>query len=551
MNTGAPPVATVAEVIANTFRAAGVDLAFGVPGIHNMGLWPDLQDAGITLMSSRHEQGTVYAADGYARATGRLGLALTTTGPGAANAVGAMGEAWASKSPVILLSTDIPASMRRPGVYRGVVHECVDQPALFGPVTKAVVVCERADDAAEATARAVELALSAPCGPVYLQFPADQFAATTDVLARSPTRAEPPAPATSAVDAALDLLAAAERPLIWAGGGARDAGAEVAELALALGAPVLTTFQARGLLPDDHPALVGLPPHEPAVTALIEQADLAIVVGSDLDQMMTQGWRLPLPERRIAVNVDAGDATKNYPMDVVLRTDAALGARALTLADPQRRRWFEDLRVLEGDVLAAIADAEETAEAAEYLQSLRTAIPPEATVFADMAVPGYWASGYHPVHRNRGLHYPMGWGTLGFGFPASIGAAAARRGPVVSLNGDGGMLFAIGELALVVEEALPLTVVVVDDGGYGMLRYGKEIGENRFGTELRSPDFAAIARGFGLTTDTVDGVGADFAAALQSAVAAGRPHLVHARARMTPPRTTSPRWPLRAAAAVV
>jgi thiamine pyrophosphate-dependent acetolactate synthase large subunit-like protein len=542
---------TVANVIAATFRGARVDLAFGVPGIHNMGLWPDLQDAGMRILNSRHEQGTVYAADGYARSTGRLGLALTTTGPGAANAVGAMGEAWASKTPVVLLSTDIPAAMRRAGVYRGVVHECTDQPGLFRPVTKAVVLSPTPDDAAEATARAIEIALTAPQGPVYLEFPADQFDQETDVAARPLSIAIPPEPEDAAVEAALAALTAAERPLIWAGGGTRDAGAEIEALAQTLGAPVVTTFQARGLLPDDHPSLVGLPPHEPRVTALIEQADLALVIGSDLDQMMTQGWRLPLPARRVAINIDAVDATKNYQMDVVLTTGAAQGAATLAAHTPRRAAWFDDLRHLEGDVLAELAATPETAEAAEYLGSLRDAIPAGTTVFADMAVPGYWASGYHPVRRSRGLHYPMGWGTLGFGFPASIGAAAAGNGPVVSLNGDGGMLFAIGELALVAEEQLPLTIVVVDDGGYGMLRYGKAVGANRFGTELRSPDFAAIARGFGLAADTVEGVGAEFAAALSTAIASGHPHLIHAHARMTPPRTTSPRWPLRDTAPVV
>jgi acetolactate synthase-1/2/3 large subunit len=171
------------------------------------------------------------------------------------------------------------------------------------------------------------------------------------------------------------------------------------------------------------------------------------------------------------------------------------------------------------------------------------AIPPDAIVFADMAVAGYWLSGYHRVSHPRTLHYPMGWGTLGFSLPASIGAAAAGLGPVVSVNGDGGVLFGIGELAVAAEAQLPLTVVVVDDGGYGMLRYG-HADDNSYGTELVTPDFAAIAAGFGLEARSTDGVGTEFAEAVAAGIASGKPNLVVTRARMTPPLTTSPRWPL-------
>ena len=144
----------------------------------------------------------------------------------------------------------------------------------------------------------------------------------------------------------------------------------------------------------------------------------------------------------------------------------------------------------------------------------------------------------------------MGWGTLGYAFPASIGAAAALSEPVVCFNGDGGFLFSIGELATVAQEQIPLTTVVVDDGGYGMLRHGKDAAGNRFGTELASPDFAQIAAGFGIATRATEGVGEEFREALAAAVASGEPNLLVTKARMLPPRTTSPRWPLRDAAPV-
>jgi acetolactate synthase-1/2/3 large subunit len=160
-----------------------------------------------------------------------------------------------------------------------------------------------------------------------------------------------------------------------------------------------------------------------------------------------------------------------------------------------------------------------------------------------MCIPGYWLAGYRRVPRPRALAYPMGWGTLGFAFPASLGAALAGAGPTVCVCGDGGFLFACGELATVAEHQLPLTVVLVDDGGYGMLRFDQELaGDEPFGVDLVGPDFAALARSFGIGASTVSGFGADFEATLRHSVTTPAPSLIVVKARLRPPVTTSPRW---------
>src|SRR6188472_921805 len=168
---------TGAAVIVEELERAGVEVCFGLPGVHDLALWEALRDSSIRLVSVRHEQAAAYAADGYARATGRLGVALTTTGPGAANTLGAVGEAWASRSPILVVATDIPARLRRAGAYRGVLHECSDQAAMFAPVVKSVHVAARAEDVAGAAAAAIESAMSAPVRPVYLEIPADLLGA--------------------------------------------------------------------------------------------------------------------------------------------------------------------------------------------------------------------------------------------------------------------------------------------------------------------------------------------------------------------------------------
>ena len=160
-----------------------------------------------------------------------------------------------------------------------------------------------------------------------------------------------------------------------------------------------------------------------------------------------------------------------------------------------------------------------------------------------MCIPGYWLAGYWHVPRPRKLGYPLGWGTLGFGFPASLGAGLASAGPTVCVIGDGGFMYACGELATVVEARIPLTIVLVDDGGYGMLRFDQVLaGEEPFGVDLVAPDFAALAASFGVPATTIEGFGPEFERELSRSIASDEPEMLVVRARLKPPPTTSPRW---------
>jgi acetolactate synthase-1/2/3 large subunit len=530
-------------------ESAGVKVCFGLPGVHNLAAWKALSSSDIRLVGVRHEQTAVYAADGYARASGEVGVAITTTGPGAANTLGALGEAWASGSPVVVIATDIPSSIRRRGVYRGALHEASDQEAMFKPVTKATFKVADPGTAGHAIQRAIQTAISAPSRPVYVEVPTDVLSAEApaDLDETLPTVArsyEIPA-------RAFELLAAAERPLIWAGGGALRSGAEeqVGALAERLAAPVFTTYMARGLLGNEHPCAVGLPPHLPAAGRLWDEADVVVAIGTDFDGMMTQNWAMPQPPHLIAINVDGEDAAKNYEPEVVVLADAAEATAALGERVPPRNGLEELRRRLEGIRAEALGQLErEHPEEMRFLSVFAEAVPADTVVVADMCIAGYWLGALHPVAGPRKLAYPMGWGTLGYGFPLSIGSALAGTGPVVSVSGDGGFLYACGELATVAQERIPLTAVIVDDGGYGMLRFDqRHRGEPTFGVDLATPDFEALARSFGIEAETVKGLGDDFGRALRRQVATEAATVLVARAALEPPPTTSPRWYRRTA----
>jgi thiamine pyrophosphate-dependent acetolactate synthase large subunit-like protein len=534
-------VPTGAQLIVEALERAGVEVCFGLPGVHNLALWEALRESSIRLVGVRHEQTAAYAADGYARATARLGVALTTTGPGAANTLAAVGEAWAARSPVLVIATDIPAALRRPGVYRGVLHEATDQAAMFGPVVKAAHrLAERGDFEGEVQ-MALLSAVARPHRPVYLEVPTDLLAAEVvpwerEVLAGGPVSIE------WDLGTAPELVAAAERPLIWAGGGAVDAGAEVGALAERLAAPVLTTYGARGILPPHHPCLVDMPPHVEPAGRLWDEADLVLAIGSDLDGIQTQNWAQPQPRRLVAINLDADDASKNYRVDEVLTIDAAAGCAALAARVSQRDGL--DALVERLSNVRAQACAGLDADALRFLDALSFALPEDAVLVVDMCIPGYWAAGFRTVAAPRRLQVPLGWGTLGYAFPAALGAALAGAGPVVSLSGDGGFLYAPGELATLAQERIPLTAVIVDDGGYGMLRYDQQLsGRPTYGVDLHTPDFAALAQSFRVRAETVEGLDDVFGEALARHVADPEPSVLVARApALVAPPNTSPNW---------
>ena len=525
---------TGAQAVVQALEELGVEVAFGLPGVHNLALWRELDRSSIRLVGVRHEQTAAYAADGYARVGGRLGVALTTTGPGAANTLAAVGEAWASRSPVMVIATDVPTTMRRAHVWRSSLHEASDQAAMFAPVVKHAEKLAGSEHLYGAVIEAGRTALAPPSRPSYVEIPTDLLAAEASLG----ERAAPPGPPRArerTLTAAAEIANRSRSPLIWAGSGSVGAGSLVAELAERLVAPVITTWSARGVIGADHPCLVQATPHVPECGALWDDADCVIAIGTDLDAMMTQGWRQPPPPHLIAVNVDPADASKNYLPDVTVEADAARGVGVLG-GLVKRRGGLEALGKRMKELNAA---ARANLEAAELFEAL----PSDCVVVADMCIPGYWIGGFWQTPEPRRLLYPLGWGTLGCAFPQALGAALATDLPVISVSGDGGFLYACGELATAAQERIPLVAVVADDGGYGMLRYDQDQrGDPHVGVDLATPDFASLADAFGVRSHASEGFGGDFAAALGRLSALDEPALLATRAALGPPPNVSPRW---------
>jgi acetolactate synthase-1/2/3 large subunit len=540
--SAAAAAVTTADRILDALAAAGVTTAFGLPGVHNLAFWRSLDEddthpSGVRIISVRHEQTAAYAGDGLARSTGGLGVALVTSGPGAANTVAAFGEAAASGVPLLVIASDVPEGSRDRDAPKGLLHESPDPGAWFAPMAKAVLQPRTEGEAVEAIAHAITTAMAHPRGPVYLGVPADvlgQPAPTSPPIQVAP----PPSPSPDDLTTAADLLAAARRPALWVGGGAVASGADVDALAWRLGAPVFATYAGRGALPSGHPLLVDVPAMEPRARALLSEADLLVVLGSALDGMTTANWSIPRPARLLDVNLRPSGA---LAPDVSVAADVAAFVGAVLLRISSREPWADSPFRIRDDVRHdALAD-DRTRTAVQLVDSVERAWPTDNAIVCDMAVAGYWVGGYAATMHPRRLLYPVGWGTLGYGLPAALGPAAAGV-PTLAVVGDGGLAMAIGELATMAQQRLPVTLLVVDDGGYGMLRFDQQRARHaERGVSLHGPDWEALASAYHLPLRWAPDSDS-LRDALAAAAVSGDPRLVVMPATLFPPRSTSPRW---------
>ena len=539
---------TVASVILELLGRHGVSSAFGIPGVHNLPFWDADAESAPRIIGVRHEQAAGYAADSVYRATGNPGAALLTSGPGAANVLAAFGEAVISGSPVIAIASEVNHALRSPSGPRGILHEMADQGAMFAAFDVPARSATSRQEAIASTVLALRDAWGPPPVASYVGVPSDilgePWTAAIPHLPRMPaTNADPHDVTTLA-----ELIATSSRAVLWLGGGVVTSGAEKQAAALAhrLGAPVLTSYAGRGLMAGD-PLVVNAPVHEPEASQLLAEADLLVILGSSFDGMNTKNWRIPLPDRRVAITLGSL-IDRTIDLDCLIKADAAATIDSLLevldeMSFAPRQPWT-DVSGIRDSIVARLHSDPRTATAISWVEQVEAGWADDGAVVCDMAVGAYWVGGYSSQPRPRRLQYAVGWGTLGYALPAAIGPASVGI-PTLAVCGDGGPMFALGELATYAQESLPITLMIIDDGGYGMLRFDQQVfGHPERGVDLLTPEWATLGAAFGIGCEEVAGVDG-IAEALQRARRAndrGEPRIVVWRERLFPPRTTSPRW---------
>ncbi|AVV42490.1 thiamine pyrophosphate-binding protein [Streptomyces sp. ID05-04B] len=498
-----PPGRTGGDLVVETLAGLGATTVFGLPGQHALAVFDALRRSSLRYVGLRMENNAGFAADAYGRITGEAAPLLLSTGPGALTSLAALHEAAAASAPVLAICSQVPTAGLGGG-RRGHLHELPDQAASFRGVVKSVHQARTASQIPSAIEAAWKSALTVPHGPVWVEIPQDVLLARTSIPVVTGGDAFPddlpPRPELTAL--AADLLSRAERPAIIAGGGVvrADASGKLRQLAERLDAPVVTTPGGKGAFPWTHPLSLRSWLEDRHTTDFLEDADVLLVVGSGLGELSSNYHTFTPRGRVVQIEADLGKLESNHPA-LGIHADARLALQALLETVETRQDETAPGRVR--DLLAKVADriaAQDLTLEQEVLASVRRALPADSPSFWDMTILAYWAwSAFDAKGPNR-LHSAQGAGGLGYAFPAALGAAVADpTRPVLAVSGDGGALYSVAELATARQHDLNVTWLIVDDGGYGILReYMTDSFGAATGTELTRPDFAALAESFGV-----------------------------------------------------
>lgn len=531
---------TAGRALVQLLECRGVKVVFGMPGINILHIYDALRDSSIRHVVVRHEQAAAFMADAYARVTGKPGVCLTTAGPGLTNAITGLATAYSDSMPVLALAGEISSSLIGKG--RGVLHE-IDQTSMARPVSKQAYCVMNAGEVLAVARQAFQDLDTGRPRPVYVGLPDDVLETVDDFTLREEVSAGTRAEVDEAsVEAASDLLSRSRCPVILAGGGVvnADASTELVKVAELLSAPVVTTVNGSGSMPSDHPLFVGRSRMTGVVDMAFQDADVMLAVGTRFSSLSMKQWSLRVPEDLIQVDIDSQVIGKNYPARIGIQGDAKLVLQSLLSRIESRRQidrsmWLrsvEELKVATWKELRRSYPTE-----VEAVFDIRDALERDAIVAADTTILSYWMQRIYPVYRPRTFLYPFGYVALGYALPAAIASKIAFPDrQVVAVCGDGGFMLTCQELATAVENNANIAIVLLNNGGFGILRHvQRERFKKRYvGVDLRNPDFMKLAESFGaqgLRIKTFDQIGPS----LREALGAERPTVIEIQASLNPP----------------
>ncbi|WP_217136131.1 thiamine pyrophosphate-binding protein [Leucobacter chinensis] len=525
------------DLALEAITALGATAVVGLPGQHALGLFDALRRSSLTYLSSRVENNAGFMAEGLARSTGTVAPLLLSTGPGALTSLAALQEAKLSSTPVLAIAAQVPVAGLGGGRH-GFLHELPEQSAAFAQVVKHVRTVRTISQIVPAIHEAWQIAESAPAGPVLVEIPQDILLESADALpavAHLTSTPQTPAVPAELVAAAAATLSSAERPVIFAGGGVKTPAAREAlrELAERLGAPVATTFGGKSAFAWDHPLSLQSWIEDRHTTDALEQADVLLAVGTGLGELSSNYFTLQPGGSFIHIEADLGKVTSNHPgLGIHAAAEDALPAIVdlVSVTDSEARQergaqWAGSVR----ERVQQRIDSQPLAKERQLLEGLRAAVASDVDTFWDMTVLAYWAwSAWDP--RGGLFASAQGAGGLGYGLPAAMGAAlgievAGDTRPVLAVSGDGGAMYSIAELATLAQHQLDVTWLIIDDGGYGILR---DYMEAAFGastaTELSRPNFVELVQSFGIEAEIVEV--ADAPQAVAESLAAKGPRVI-------------------------
>ena len=498
-----------AHILVESLVNEGLVNIFGIPGVDTLSVYDAFLDhPSIKAINVRHEQSAVFMADGYYRASGNIGVALTSGGPGALNTLTAMGTAHNDSSAILHLLNDNPAHVRAKG--RGYFHDVRDQYGIFRPVIDFGYQATMPHEIPDSIRTAATALKSRRPKPAMVEIGGDAFKIHSDISIGEKSSSHRRKATDEELNQIVDALYQSKKPMIWSGGGVvhADCSEELIKFAETLNAPVITSQTGKGSIPFDHPLHVGNWSNEKPVREFIDDTDLVIILGSRLSYFPTGGWTLKFPGKVIQIDIDPAELGRNHPVNLGVVSDLgnALG-RINTIIDSKKIEFNTaerkpEIKALLDRIHRALGKPVEV----EVLDQLRSALPPETIVFNDPTTIVFWMRSYWKTYLPRTWFVPSGFGTLGFALPSAIGAKVARPDvPVVAMHGDVGVMFTIQDLMAAVEHQISVILFVFNDQGYGVeRRHQDHLYGRRSGVDIKSPDFVGLAKSFGANAIRVD-----------------------------------------------
>ncbi|HLR65214.1 MAG TPA: thiamine pyrophosphate-binding protein [Pseudogracilibacillus sp.] len=520
---------TVADAIVKELVREGVEAVYGIVSIHNMPIYDAIyREGSIRVVTSRGESGAVNMADAYARATGKIGVVITSTGSGAGNGAGSLVEAWNAGTPLLHLTGE--ADSHYIGANERYIHEAKNQLQMTDGASKSAYLMKRPAKAAAFVREAIIEAKTAPTGPVTLNIPTNyqaQIIADTDWVESVAGEAS-----LNLTTETIEQIAQAKRPVVWAGNGVIHAGGTEAlrQLVDYLQAAVITSENAKGVYPEDHPLCIGNFAATEDVAGLLESSDLLISVGVHFRGPETFDWTLPTPKNHIHIDLDPHAINRSYIPQEVIVADAKLALETMNRELVSYKRtndetFVEEVKQVKEKVRQDLRN--QIGPYSDIAQLINEKLSKDSVLVTDVTIPGYtWGNKLIDVTSPRNYQYMAGGG-IGQGLPMAIGAKLGQPDkPVVLIAGDGGFMVNAGEMITATQEEAPVIVLLFDDGGYGILKYYQEAAYGRqTGVDLKNPDFVKLSESMGFQAERVESVDA-FSAAFDRALDSGQSYMV-------------------------
>jgi len=524
---------TCGEAAMRLLARYGVTKAFGIPGVHTLDLCRGLNlgdnAGGVDHIQARNEQGAGFMAEGWARATGEVGVAIVISGPGVTNTATALGQCYGDSLPFLLISAEQPSYTIGKGW--GVLHDMTEQKKVTEPLTALSATAYRAADVPDLLAQAFTIFASERPRPVHISIPIDVQQEIVEAEWHPVSLPTRPNAGPGLINQAAQMLRGARSPVIIVGGGAAEASAALTAIAEKLGAVVISSVIGKGIIDDNHPQHLGGALSQPPCHALLAAADVVLAVGTEIAEADSYTERLQIPGDIIRIDIDPRKINDFYPAKLGIVADANAACTALKSA----------LTDHDNAATRAQAVAQVTAARATYmsnrnpsevqhlraLKHLRAATTRDTMFCGDACQIVYTACFALPVPAPRKFSYPAGFCALGNALPNAIGAKMARPDqPIVAVVGDGGFMFTMPELMVAAEHKLPLPVILWENGGLKQIRDDMDLRDiSRVGVEGLNPDFEMLARACHCHAQRPDS-GVALEAAIKAAFAADRPTMI-------------------------